>query len=921
LDVATGADRHSWPNPCPKCASTLAPRAISCEVCGIDVERYRTAAARVKELEARLGRRTGVEAPGPGPVETVPGRPQSTAAQQSEPVPPQRMSAAFGSATGFHPDSNASVADDRDPVAFNQEGGRSVWRTVGTLVAWAMGVLAGMLSVAADAKDGPLGGMFWSVLAGSLLATLLLLPGLVCALALAWRVNRNRRRMHQVYNWATGILSVMLCVSALGRLDGSSVGSVSQAMAATAYIEVPVKGGVASGSGFLAAHAGASDLVVTNAHVVLDNDRLPSRIDVFFASGSRHAEHLRAEVAAIDRANDLAVLRLPRLKGNLQPIRPNTSTEVAAAQDILVLGFPFGGELSMATDTPDVTISKGIVSSVRRDMSDDPGVIQVDADINPGSSGGPVVDPHGHLIGVARAKVKTTQIGFAIPVPVMQRALYGTIGDFQLAKVRGEWSLEAVRIDPLDRIHAARLRVLPDEDILRDVNSLSGFWNSVGASEREIEMKPDGRRSGRLVADLSSLAGGREASWLLQPEITADDGTTRFLPPIWVQFDRQAQLVGFDGNGILLQDDDEPTQVAGADESPRLPPPKGPPPDRNRDQVVTARGGSRIDALQADEPDTKVYSFASQILDVAIGGDGRYLVVNQKGVVGFDVIDLNKGETHHVDTPMADTVITANRDWVYAGSADLNMLMSWRLSTLKPGASVAAPGTGRFRTFAVGGATRAAPLLVMTTNGIFLVDSETLFELKDIEWTKAPNSPDIRMLLNAGDVELRAAADAPVYTWWRRNVSPTGLFMVRLQGDTAWTYYEHKSGGYLAPVPDGNLILTRQIGIVGAELQTASAESWSARELHATSSPALLLEAIDKGTSVQFFGGPGRLPVGIKVSTPEMSWPKQVQDPRAVRLTDDKRFYYDLEHQRLITIPDSDDSIVVRPLQLPFRAS
>jgi hypothetical protein len=74
---------------------------------------------------------------------------------------------------------------------------------------------------------------------------------------------------------------------------------------------------------------------------------------------------------------------------------------------LFAFGFPFGEALARHKGNPAITVSKGSISSLRRDDGGELAIVQIDGELNPGNSGGPVVDAQGRLVGVAVAKVAT----------------------------------------------------------------------------------------------------------------------------------------------------------------------------------------------------------------------------------------------------------------------------------------------------------------------------------------------------------------------------------------------------------------------------------------------------------------------------------------------------------------------------------
>ena len=161
------------------------------------------------------------------------------------------------------------------------------------------------------------------------------------------------------------------------------------------------------GSGFLIHPDG---WIVTNAHVVEGADTIEAEV------GERNA-HLPARVVGLDSETDVALLKI-EVNRPLPYLRLGDSDELQPAQWVVVIGCPFG---------LDHSVSLGIVSHTgRTDISPvgRPGTydfIQTDASINPGSSGGPLIDLRGNVVGIATAVNATGHgIGFAIPINMMK---------------------------------------------------------------------------------------------------------------------------------------------------------------------------------------------------------------------------------------------------------------------------------------------------------------------------------------------------------------------------------------------------------------------------------------------------------------------------------------------------------------------
>ncbi|HML39309.1 MAG TPA: trypsin-like peptidase domain-containing protein [Bellilinea sp.] len=188
---------------------------------------------------------------------------------------------------------------------------------------------------------------------------------------------------------------------------------------------------VGTGSGFVFDDKGR---IVTNAHVVQDADQ----IDVTFSDGQIQS----AETIGIDQNSDLAVIQVEKVPDKVLPLPLGNMQELAVGQTVVAIGNPFG---------LDGTLTKGIISALGRTIPaltpfSIPEAIQTDAAINPGNSGGPLLDLHGHIIGI-NAQIETnglsqsnSGVGFAIPVNIVNQVVPELI-----SKGKYEWSWLGVR--------------------------------------------------------------------------------------------------------------------------------------------------------------------------------------------------------------------------------------------------------------------------------------------------------------------------------------------------------------------------------------------------------------------------------------------------------------------------------------------
>jgi 2-alkenal reductase len=179
----------------------------------------------------------------------------------------------------------------------------------------------------------------------------------------------------------------------------------------------------AQGSGFVVSKEGH---VLTNSHVVTDAGENrgsvggAERVYVVFADGDR----IPASIVGWDLFDDTGLIKFDPADHAAEPIPLGDSDAVVAGEPVAAIGSPFGNEISLAV---------GVVSAVSRSIPsltsryNVANAIQIDAPINHGNSGGPLLDARGRVIGI-NAQIRSESgnaegVGFAIPINAAKRSM------------------------------------------------------------------------------------------------------------------------------------------------------------------------------------------------------------------------------------------------------------------------------------------------------------------------------------------------------------------------------------------------------------------------------------------------------------------------------------------------------------------
>ncbi len=174
---------------------------------------------------------------------------------------------------------------------------------------------------------------------------------------------------------------------------------------------VVIRTPVGQGSGFLFS---ASNIIVTNYHVVTEE----TEIEIEFFDRTR----TQATVIGSDAYSDVAVLTVPTAPAEATPLVFSDQTDIYIGQQVVAIGSPLGLTESL---------SVGHISQVNRLLYIEPiivPVLQLDLTIAPGSSGGPLLDLSGNVVGITNAGTDAG-FNFAVPLNILRRVIPSLIAE------------------------------------------------------------------------------------------------------------------------------------------------------------------------------------------------------------------------------------------------------------------------------------------------------------------------------------------------------------------------------------------------------------------------------------------------------------------------------------------------------------
>jgi serine protease Do len=280
------------------------------------------------------------------------------------------------------------------------------------------------------------------------------------------------------------------------------------------------------GSGFIISDDG---YVLTNAHVVEGADEVTVTLT--------DRREFKAKVLGSDKRSDVALLKLPA--ANLPRLRMGDSNKIRVGEWVIAIGSPFN---------LDNTVTAGIISAKARDTGEYLPLIQSDVAVNPGNSGGPLINMRGEVIGI-NSQIATLSgayngISFAVPIAEAMR-----VSD---------------QLKATGRVTRGRLGVQIGE-VTRDVAESLGLGAARGAEVSMVEPGGPAEKAGIKVGDIILKFNGQNID--KTPDLPRLVGATPVGSKATVTVWRRGQQLGVPVTIVQLQD-----ETAATKPTPKKPP-------------------------------------------------------------------------------------------------------------------------------------------------------------------------------------------------------------------------------------------------------------------------------------------------------------------------------------------------------------
>lgn len=714
----------------------------------------------------------------------------------------------------------------------------------------------------------------------------------------------------------------------------------------------------------------AQGYFVTNAHVVKDSDG--DVVTLVLHPGLENQLKLEATIVKRDAKSDLALLKVEHQEP-FQYLELGADDRLFETMELVALGYPFGRSLAVDADQyPAISVNTGKITALRR-KEGKLVEIQTDAQVNPGNSGGPLIDQKGTVVGVITTGIRGSGVNFALPVSRLQQFLDGpvlrTAFPASVAyKDRGKKQSFRIFCDVLPGGQTPdEVRIyLGDKKRKRTITTTlkKGVYEAseplmAGTSQGDVDLRiklkdavveamakdtrlnsKDGkiqlsdlvfwdRESGAqtIGGDLAALTGLDSQNLTL----TLAGKTFRFsfkdIDSLEVTPKAVAESVAY--RVVALAGDREIGSIKGEIALTDLPQPK--------DAVAGHRStAAKSKSLPTFTPELrppqdftglKEIKLPSQITDVQKAGGGRYLLLRMDKLNQIAVFDVTQVKfVKYLSLPSPGTLVASGLDALFLVIPETKIIQRVNLETFKTSLTKALTLSGVVIDVGMGYASRG-PLMIRTatTTGpsgqsrIHYVDPNSFQPIEGLTDLKPNRLSNFRY-----KADVVFSADGTVFGVRSLSLSPSGVTIGSIAGGKFNVGYEHTSAGHILPGPKGEFIYTGRDGIYSTDAVKLP-NTPTDTSLFPTTSSSYFIGTVGsisngfedfKNYQLQLYVVGGFQPIAMLPKLPELMLgrPNNRDNQKSLRM--DQYFHFIIQAEMLLTIPVERNRLVVRRLDI-----
>lgn len=547
------------------------------------------------------------------------------------------------------------------------------------------------------------------------------------------------------------------------------------------------------GSGWVIEKDAKGVLVVTNRHVVLNDEDHKGTIQCVFYPGTDKESRVAANIIVVDPDEDLAVVRVEGV--NLPEAMPTLKDTASLFETMKVytVGFPLAVAFKYGQRAPSVTIVETTINGLRRLDNNRLVEITVNGGSQPGNSGGMLVSAKGEVVGVVNAVNSfTDNIGYSIPVSQVHVLFNG-----KAEKVIG---IPVASNDPSKVVVNFYVNCFDPKGGIVELEFLHGPGSLVQGMKPEqiaitrtplagmsapIKMQYDKSRAQAHCQVTFNAADVMNKDVTFQVVTKRNDNLKWATAPISVRIDTKKEFAFSPGY---------------------------------KETIANAALGS-ANGLTAD---TKTIKMDGPVTDMIPAGSGRFLLIRAKGDIA--VVDLTKRERVKTINVADESLVAGGADFFVIFNSFTHKFEKWSLTTLEKVMEATPPKDLKPIEIALGHSSNG-PLFVYDIPKMMVPSGDArlscaFLSLDDfkgkIETLYEGPLPRVQ---GAGDgfgaltqAEVRAAGNGSCFTMWRPFTLPQGMAVIRnkrVKGKLSIDN-EEDTGLYVVPSTDGETICTAQ---------------------------------------------------------------------------------------------------------------